>query len=86
MDKVNELLDLDPEERGLFLKYRAGYNGPSNEDKFLEYFRANSNTHKYVTPDEATAAAPPGTRRLLPQSSLQRPPRAPAWRLGFWLR
>ena len=61
MDKVNELLELDPEERELFLKYRAGYNGPPNEDKFLEYFRANQNTHKYVTPEEATAAAPPGT-------------------------
>ena len=60
MDKVNELLDLDSEERELFLKYRAGYNGPPNEDKVLEYFRANQNTHKYVTPEEATAAAPPG--------------------------
>jgi hypothetical protein len=28
MDKVNELLDLDPEERELFLKYRSGYNAP----------------------------------------------------------
>src|SRR4029077_7000043 len=53
MDKVNELLELDPEERELFLKYRAGYNGPPN--KFLEYFRANQNTHKYVTPEGATA-------------------------------
>ena len=35
MDKVNELLELDPEERELFLKYRAGYNGPPDEDKFL---------------------------------------------------
>ena len=61
MDKVNELLDLDSEERELFLKYRAGYNDPPNEDRFLEYFRANQNTHKYVTPEEATAAAPPGT-------------------------
>ena len=60
MDKVNELLDLDSEERELFLKYRAGYNGPPNEDKVLEYFRANQNTHKYVAPEEATAAAPPG--------------------------
>jgi predicted PurR-regulated permease PerM len=74
MDKVNELLDLDPEERELFLKYRAGYNGPSNEDKFLEYFRANQNTHKYVTPDEATAAAPPGTAAV---TAPVEPPAAP---------
>jgi predicted PurR-regulated permease PerM len=74
MDKVNELLDLDPEERELFLKYRAGYNGPPNEDKFLEYFRANQNTHKYVTPEEATAAAPPGTAAV---TAPVEPPAAP---------
>ena len=27
MDKVNQLLALNPEERNLFLKYAAGYNG-----------------------------------------------------------
>jgi predicted PurR-regulated permease PerM len=74
MDKVNELLDLDPEERELFLKYRAGYNGPPNEDKFLEYFRANQNTHKYVTPEEGTAAAPPGTAAV---TAPVEPPAAP---------
>jgi hypothetical protein len=74
MDKVNELLELDPEERELFLKYRAGYNGPPNEDKFLEYFRANQNTHKYVTPEEATAAAPPGTAAV---TAPVEPPAAP---------
>jgi predicted PurR-regulated permease PerM len=59
MDKVNQLLELDPEERELFLKYRAGYNGtPPIENKFFEYFQANQNTRKYVTPEEATAAAP----------------------------
>jgi predicted PurR-regulated permease PerM len=57
MDKVNELLELDAEERELFLKYRAGYNGiPPIENKFFEYFQANQNTRKYVTPEEATAA------------------------------
>src|SRR5215471_12951752 len=40
MDKVNELLELDPAERELFLKYRA--DGISPDDvKFLRYFRAN---------------------------------------------
>jgi predicted PurR-regulated permease PerM len=56
MDKINELLELDAEERELFLKYRANAKSP-NEDKFLEYFRTNQNTHRYVTP-EATAVAP----------------------------
>jgi predicted PurR-regulated permease PerM len=46
----------------LFLKYRAGYNGnPPIENKFLEYFQANQNTRKYVTPEEATAVAPGAT-------------------------
>jgi predicted PurR-regulated permease PerM len=62
MDKVNELLELDPEEQELFLKYRASYSGNSpTEDKFLEYFRANQNTHKYARPEEPTAAAPAAT-------------------------
>jgi predicted PurR-regulated permease PerM len=74
MDKVNELLDLDPGERELFLKYRAGYNGAPNEDKFLEYFRANQNTQKYVTPEEATAAAPAGTAAV---TAPVEPPAAP---------
>jgi predicted PurR-regulated permease PerM len=62
MDKVNQLLELDPQERELFLKYRAGYNGNSPiENKFFEYFQANQNTRKYVTPEEAPAAAPAAT-------------------------
>ena len=71
MDKVNELLELDPEERKLFLKYRATVRRESsswtassstgNEDKFLEYFRANQNTHKYAKPEEAPAAATAAT-------------------------
>jgi predicted PurR-regulated permease PerM len=57
MDKVNELLELDPEERELFLKYRA--DGISPDDvKFLRYFRANQKMRKYVMTDEAVAAAP----------------------------
>ena len=59
MDKVNQLLELDAEERELFLKYRAGYNGIAPiENKVFEYFQANQNTRKYVTPEEAAAAAP----------------------------
>src|SRR5215468_3350403 len=62
MDKLNELLELDPQEGELFLKYRAGYNGNRPIDhKFFEYFQANQNTRKYVTPEEAPAAAPAAT-------------------------
>ncbi len=67
MDKINELLELNPEEGQLFLKYRdtvrressswTASSSTGNEDKFLEYFRANQNTHKYSKPDEAPAAA-----------------------------
>ena len=57
MDKVNELLELDPAERELFLKYRA--DGISPDDvKFLRYFRVNHKRRKYVMTDEAVAAAP----------------------------
>jgi predicted PurR-regulated permease PerM len=71
MDKVNELLELDPEEGKLFLKYRVTLRRESsswtassstgNEDKFLEYFRVNQNTHKYANPEEAPAAATAAT-------------------------
>ena len=41
MDKINQALKLTPEERDLFLKYCAGYNGkPPIENKFFDYFRA----------------------------------------------
>ena len=77
MDKVNELLELDPQERELFLKYRAGYNGnPPIENKFFEYFQANQNTRKYVTPEEAPAAAPAAT------AAVAAPVRPPAAREG----
>ena len=73
MDKVNELLELDPEEGKLFLKYRAtvgressswtasGTGKSPTEDKFLAYFRANQNTRKYAKPEEAPAAATAAT-------------------------
>jgi predicted PurR-regulated permease PerM len=52
MDKINELLEADPEERELFLKNRS-----PNGDKFLEYFRTNQHTQKYATP-EANSVTP----------------------------
>ena len=45
MDKINQALALNPEERNLFLKYAAGYNGkPPIQSKFVDYFRANQKT------------------------------------------
>src|SRR5215471_11662814 len=53
MDKVNQALELSPEERNLFLKYAAGYDGkPPIERKFVDYFRANQNTKEYVIPEK----------------------------------
>src|SRR6188472_3709024 len=61
MDKMNQVLALNPEERNLFLKYAAGYNGkPPIQSKFVGYFRANQTTGKYVIPEETpTGAASP---------------------------
>jgi len=57
MDKVNQALNLSPEERDLFLKYAAGYNGkPPIESKFVDYFRANQNTREYAIPEKPTAS------------------------------
>ena len=51
MNKINETLKLGPEERDLFLKYAAGYNGkPPIQNKFVDYFRANQSTKEYVIP------------------------------------
>src|SRR5215472_8873583 len=64
MDKVNQALELSPEEGNLFLKYAAGYNGkPPIQRKFVDYFRANQNTKEYVIAEkpsggEASLAAP----------------------------
>src|SRR5438094_5559715 len=42
MDRFNQLLELSPEERDLFVKYAAGLNGkPPIQSKFVDYFRAN---------------------------------------------
>jgi hypothetical protein len=64
MDKINQALALSPEERNLFLKYAAGYNGkPPIENKFVDYFWANQKSGKYVVPEEPSVgvAAPAGS-------------------------
>src|SRR5262249_51467501 len=62
MDKINQALQLNTEERDLFLKYCAGYNGkPPVQRKFFDYFQANQNTGKYVIPEKASAGAVPPT-------------------------
>lgn len=61
MDKINQSLTFNPEECDLFLKYAAGYNGkPPIETKFVDYFRVNQKTGKYVIPEKPPArTAPP---------------------------
>jgi predicted PurR-regulated permease PerM len=60
MDRLNQWLELNPEARDLFLKYAAGYNGkPPIERKFVDYFRANQHTGKYMIPEKAPASEVP---------------------------
>jgi len=69
MDKVNQALELSPEERNLFLKYAAGYNGkPPIQSKFVDYFRANQNTREYVIPEKPSVggAAPTASPAPVP--------------------
>src|SRR5438034_7313971 len=62
MNKVNQSLELNPEERNLFLKYAAGYNGkPPIQSKFVGYFWASENTGEYVIPEKPPASAVPPT-------------------------
>src|SRR6266498_357120 len=62
MDKINQALELNTEERNLFLKYAAGHNGkPPIQSKFVDYFRANQNTGEYVIPEKPLAGAVPPT-------------------------
>ena len=70
MDKINQTLELSPEERDLFLKYAAGYNAkPPIQSKFVDYFRANQNTGQYVIPEKAPpSVVPPGTSVAAPPS------------------
>jgi predicted PurR-regulated permease PerM len=60
MDKFNQALELNPEERDVFLKYATGYRGkPAIETRFVDYFRSNQHTGKYVIPEKAPASAEP---------------------------
>src|SRR5215472_1080323 len=58
MDKFNQALELNPEERDVFLKYATGYRGkPAIETRFVDYFRSNQHTGKYVIPEKAPTSA-----------------------------
>jgi predicted PurR-regulated permease PerM len=73
MDKINRVLTLNPEERNLFLKYAAGYNGkPPIQSKFVDYFRTNQTTGKYVIPEET----PTGTASPTVPAAPTQPPAA----------
>src|SRR5882724_12272913 len=62
MDRINQALELSPEERNLFLKYAAGYNGkPPIQSKFVGYFWKSQNTGEYVIPEKPPAGAVPPT-------------------------
>jgi len=67
MDKFNQWLELNPEERDLFLKYAAGHNGrPPIQSKFVDYFRANQRMRKYVILEKAPTGAAEPTRTVAP--------------------
>jgi predicted PurR-regulated permease PerM len=55
LDKINQLLELDPKERDQFLSYRS-YSEAGR--KILSYFQANQNTRKYGAPEETPAGLP----------------------------
>jgi predicted PurR-regulated permease PerM len=59
MDKINQLLELDRNEKQQFLHDRSGHFGENN--KILGYFEANQNTRNYAAPKQAPAVAPPAT-------------------------
>src|SRR4030095_6377836 len=70
MDKVNQALTLNPEERDLLLKYAAGYNGkPPIENKFVNHFWANGSTGKYVIPEKTPADEASRTTPAAPAAS-----------------
>jgi predicted PurR-regulated permease PerM len=71
MDRINQWLELNPEERALFLKYAAGHNGkPPVERKFVGYFRANQNTREYVIPEKTRSGAESPAASPVPAASL----------------
>jgi len=77
MDKINQALELNSEERNLFLKYAAGYNGkPPIPGKFVDYFQANQNTREYVIPEKTPTSA------LSPAAPAATPPAQPTAEQG----
>ena len=62
MDKVNQLLELDPKEKQQFLHDRSGHFGENN--KILGYFEANQNTRNSAAPEQAPAVAPAATATI----------------------
>src|SRR5205809_2310713 len=75
MDRINQALELNTEERNLFLKYAAGYNGkPPIQSKFVGYFWASQNTGEYVIPEKPPAGAVPPTAPVAAASA--QPPAA----------
>ena len=91
MDKVNQALALNREERELFLKYAGGYNGkPPIENKFVDYFWANQKSGNYVVPEkpavgEASStvpAAPAATQPPVAEEGTSLESKVSAWMLA----
>jgi predicted PurR-regulated permease PerM len=90
MDKVNQVLALNPEERNLFLKYAGGYNGKAPIDsKFVDYFWANQKSVKYVVPEKppvdaaspTISAAPATTQPPVAEEGTSLESKVSAWML-----
>ncbi len=91
MDKINQFLELSPEEHNLFLKYAGGYNGkPPTQSKFVDYFRANQRTREYVIPEKpperavspATQATPAPTQPPAAEEGTSLESKLSAWMLA----
>lgn len=58
MDQINYQLDLSPDEREMFLKFRDGHNGQAKiEDRFFDYFQANQTTSVYSEPEREPSSS-----------------------------
>ena len=75
MDRINQSLQLNPEEGDLFLKYAAGYNRNAPiESKFVDYFGANQKTREYAirekpSVDAASQTAPVASAPMQPPAA-----------------
>jgi len=66
IDQINQLLELDPDEITLFLKYREGHKGQKPiENRFYDYFQANLTTSTYTPKAREPAGTNPHPQQNL---------------------